>query len=286
MKRISSCPAFIDAHVHIESSMLVPSEFARLAVTHGTVATVSDPHEIANVMGIEGVKYMIENGKTVPFKFFFGAPSCVPATTFETSGAVSWLSGNRRTSENDRYSLLAEMMNFPGVLYENEEVMAKIALAKKYGKPIDGHAPGLKGDDAKKYIAAGITTDHECFTIEEAIEKIKLGMTIQIREGSAAKNFNSLYPLIDKYPDKVMLCTDDTHPNDLVKDHIRKLVKMGIDKGLNIFNVLRAATFNVVNHYKLSVGLLQKNDPADFIVVDNLDDVECSFHLYQWRTGG
>ena len=264
-------PGFIDAHVHIESSMLVPSEFARLAVTHGTVATVSDPHEIANVMGIEGVKYMIENGKTVPFKFFFGAPSCVPATSFETSGAVLGVSETEELLKMTDIHYLAEMMNFPGVLYDNDEVMAKIALAKKYGKPVDGHAPGLKGDDAKKYIAAGISTDHECFTIEEAVEKIKLGMTIQIREGSAAKNFNSLYPLIDKYPDKVMLCTDDTHPNDLVKDHIRKLVKMGIDKGLDKFNVLRAATFNVVSHYKLSVGLLQKNDPADFIVVDDLD---------------
>jgi|GEM_PF-7345 len=266
-------PGLIDAHVHIESSMLVPSEFAKLAVTHGTVATVSDPHEIANVCGIEGVKYMIENGKTVPFKFFFGAPSCVPATSFETSGAMLGVAETEEMLKMKDIYYLAEMMNFPGVLYDNEEVMAKLALAKKYGKPVDGHAPGLKGDDAKKYIAAGITTDHECFTKEEAVEKIKLGMIIQIREGSAAKNFNSLYELIDEYPDKVMLCTDDTHPNDLVKDHIRILIKMGLAKGLNLFNLLRASTYNVVKHYNLPVGLLQKNDAADFIIVDNLTDL-------------
>ena len=266
-------PGFIDAHVHIESSMLVPSEFARLAVSHGTVATVSDPHEIANVCGIDGVKFMIENGKTVPFKFFFGAPSCVPATSFETSGAVLGITETEELLEMKDIYYLAEMMNFPGVLFDDEEVMAKIALAKKHGKPIDGHAPGLRGDDAKKYISAGISTDHECSTIEEAIEKIKLGMIIQIREGSAAKNFNSLFKLIDAYPDQVMLCTDDTHPNDLLKDHIRKLIKMGIDKGVNIFNLLRAVTVNVVKHYNIKVGLLQKDDAADFIIVDNLTDL-------------
>jgi len=266
-------PGFIDAHVHIESSMLVPSEFARLAVTHGTVATVSDPHEIANVMGVEGVKFMIENGKTVPFKFYFGAPSCVPATSFESAGAVLGVAETEELLKMKDIYYLAEMMNFPGVLSGNEEVMAKLALAKKYGKPIDGHAPGLKGDDVKKYADAGITTDHECINTEEAIAKIQSGMIIQIREGSAAKNFNALYSLIDEYPDKVMLCTDDTHPNDLVKEHMGKLIKMGLAKGLNIFNLLRAVTLNVVNHYHLPVGLLQNNDPADFIIVDDLSNL-------------
>jgi adenine deaminase len=266
-------PGFIDAHVHIESSMLVPAEFARLAVIHGTVATVSDPHEIANVMGTEGVKYMIENGKKVPFKFYFGAPSCVPATSFETSGAVLGVKETEDLLKMKDIYYLAEMMNFPGVLYDNEEVMGKIALAKKYNKPIDGHAPGLKGDDVKKYFSAGITTDHECSTLEEAIEKIKLGMIIQIREGSAAKNFNALYKLIDEYPDQVMLCTDDTHPNDLMKDHIGKLIKMGLSKGLKFFNLLQASTLNIVKHYNIPVGLLQKNDPADFIIVDDLKNI-------------
>lgn len=265
-------PGFIDAHVHIESSMLVPAEFARLAVTHGTVATVSDPHEIANVVGIDGVKFMIGNGKEVPFKFYFGAPSCVPATSFETSGAVFGVTETEELLKMDDVYYLSEMMNFPGVIYDNEEVLAKISLAQKYGKPIDGHAPGLKGDHAKKYAAAGISTDHECFTKEEAVEKIKLGMTIQIREGSAAKNFNSLYEIIDEYPDNVMLCTDDIHPNDLLKDHIRKLIKMGIEKKLDLFNLLRAATYNVVKHYRLPVGLIQINDSADFIVVDDLKE--------------
>lgn len=265
-------PGFIDAHVHIESSMLVPAEFAKVAVAHGTVATVSDPHEIANVLGIEGVNFMIENGKKVPFKFFFGAPSCVPATSFETSGARLGVKETEELLKMDEIYYLAEMMNFPGVLNYNKEVMGKIELAKKYKKPIDGHAPGLKGADAKKYADAGISTDHECIDTEEAIEKIKAGMTIQIREGSAAKNFNALYKLIDEFPDKVMLCTDDTHPNDLLKDHMRKLIRMGIEKKLDLFNVLRAATVNVVNHYHLTVGLLQKNDPADFIIVDDLKD--------------
>jgi adenine deaminase len=266
-------PGFIDSHVHIESSMLVPSEFARLAVTHGTVATVSDPHEIANVCGIDGVKFMIDNGKTVPFKFYFGAPSCVPATSFETSGAVLGVKETEELLKMKDIYYLAEMMNFPGVLSGNEEVMAKLALARKYSKPVDGHAPGVKGNDAKKYADAGITTDHECINTEEAVEKIKAGMMIQIREGSAAKNFNALYKLIDEYPDKVMLCTDDTHPNDLLKEHIGKLIKMGLAKGLNLFNLLRAVTLNVVNHYNLPVGLLQKNDFADFIIVDDLTNL-------------
>ena len=266
-------PGFIDAHVHIESSMLVPSEFAKLAVIHGTVATVSDPHEIANVCGIDGINYMIENGKTVPFKFFFGAPSCVPATGFETSGAVINSKEIELLLKRDDIFYLSEMMNFPGVIYDDPEVHKKIEAARKLNKPIDGHAPGVTGEDLKKYFSTGITTDHECINKKEAVEKIKAGMMIQIREGSAAKNFNSLFELIDEYPDKVMLCTDDTHPNDLLKYHIGKLIKMGLDKGLNLFNLLRAVTVNVVKHYDLPVGLLQKNDPADFIIVDNMKDL-------------
>ncbi|PZP51679.1 MAG: adenine deaminase [Pseudopedobacter saltans] len=267
-------PGFIDAHVHIESSMLIPSEFARLAVTHGTVATVDDPHEIANVLGMEGVQYMIDNGKKVPFKFNFGAPSCVPATIFETAGASIDSSDVRKLLESNDIKYLAEMMNFPGVLHKDPEVLAKIAAAHELGKPVDGHAPGLRGDEAAQYAAAGISTDHECFTIEEALDKLKVGMHILIREGSAAKNFEALIDLIADYPDKIMFCSDDKHPDSLEAGHINALCKRAIAKGFDVFNVLKAACINPVHHYKLDVGLLQINDPADFIVVKDLKKFE------------
>ena len=265
-------PGLIDAHIHVESSMLVPSEFARLAVVHGTVGSVSDPHEIANVLGIPGVEFMIKNGKTVPFKFNFGAPSCVPATAFETSGANLGVEEISRLLEMNEIKYLSEMMNFPGVLYNDPEVLAKLALARDHGKPVDGHAPGVTGEQVEKYVGAGISTDHECFTIEEAYEKIGLGMKILIREGSAAKNFETLCPLIDEYPDSVMLCSDDKHPDDLAEGHINAEVKRAIGKGLNIMNVLRSCTVNPVRHYNLDIGLLQTGDPADFIIVDDLAD--------------
>ncbi|MFZ4398575.1 MAG: adenine deaminase [Bacteroidales bacterium] len=265
-------PGLIDAHVHIESSMIIPSEFARLAVVHGTVATVSDPHEIGNVLGMKGVKFMIENGKKVPFKFYFGAPSCVPATPFETSGASIGVDEIEELMSNPEIKYLSEMMNFPGVLFKDKDVMQKLAIASKYNKPVDGHAPGLKGEDANKYVVAGISTDHECFTIDEAIDKINSGMLIQIREGSAAKNFEALIGLLTTHPDSVMFCSDDKHPNDLVNGHINQLVKRAIGKGYNPFAVLRACTFIPVKHYNLEVGLLQLNDAADIIVVDNLQN--------------
>lgn len=263
-------PGFIDSHVHIESSMLVPSEFAKIAVVHGTVATVSDPHEIANVCGIEGVEYMIENGKTVPFKFHFGAPSCVPATIFETAGAaLDANSVDALLSKNDIY-YLSEMMNFPGVLNNDEEVFAKIYSAKKYNKPVDGHAPGVRGKDAKKYIDAGISTDHECFTEEEALDKLKYGMKILIREGSAAKNFEALINLLNDFEDEIMFCSDDKHPDSLVKSHINELCKRAVAKGIDVFKVLKAACINPVKHYKMDVGLLKSGDKADFILVEDL----------------
>jgi adenine deaminase len=263
-------PGFIDSHVHIESSMLVPSEFAKLAVVHGTVATVSDPHEIANVCGLEGVEFMIENGKTVPFKFNFGAPSCVPATIFETAGAELNAEAVKKLLEREEVKYLSEMMNFPGVLHGDVEVLAKIKAAHDLGKPVDGHAPGLRGEDAKRYIGAGISTDHECFTKEEAIDKLSFGMKIIIREGSAAKNFEALVDLIDEFPDMILLCSDDKHPDSLVDGHINQLCARAIAKGKNVFNVLKAACVNPVLHYKLDVGLLQTGDAADFIVVDDL----------------
>jgi adenine deaminase len=265
-------PGFIDAHIHIESSMLIPSEFARLAVTHGTVSTVSDPHEIANVLGVKGVEFMIENGKKVPFKFNFGAPSCVPATTFETAGATISPKDLQKLLQKDEIKYLAEMMNWPGVVYDDKEVYEKLEIAKKAGKPIDGHAPGLKGDLAKKYISAGISTDHECFTAEEALDKLRFGMKIIIREGSAAKNFNALVGLIDQHYEQMMFCSDDKHPDELELWHINKLVSRAVKQGNDVFKVLQMACINPVEHYKLDVGLLKVGDFADFAVVDNLEN--------------
>lgn len=263
-------PGFIDSHVHIESSMLIPSAFARLAVTHGTIGTVSDPHEIANVCGVDGVHYMIQNGKQVPFHFFFGAPSCVPATEFETAGAAIRSDAVEKLLSNPDIYYLSEMMNFPGVLFKDEEVLKKIAAAHKFGKPVDGHAPGLRGSQAKQYIEAGISTDHECFTKQEALDKLNYGMKILIREGSAAKNFEALYELIDEHAGMTMLCSDDKHPDSLLEGHINKLCARAVAKGLDVFNVLRAACINPVNHYKLPTGLLKVGDPANFIVVKDL----------------
>ena len=265
-------PGFIDSHVHVESSMLVPSEFAKLAVVHGTVATISDPHEIANVCGIEGVEFMIANGNTVPFKFNFGAPSCVPATIFETAGAALDSTAVDALLQKKEILYLSEMMNFPGVLFNDEEVMKKIASAKKYNKPVDGHAPGLRGADAKKYIDAGISTDHECFTAEEALDKLNFGMKILIREGSAAKNFEALIGLMNEYYQMMMFCSDDKHPDSLVDGHINQLCARAVAKGIDVFKVLQAACINPVLHYKMEVGLLKAGDDADFIVLENLID--------------
>ncbi|WP_100315301.1 adenine deaminase [Thermoflavifilum aggregans] len=265
------CPGFIDAHVHVESSLLTPAEFARLAVVHGTVATVSDPHEIANVLGIAGVEFMLENASRVPFKFFFGAPSCVPATRFETAGAVLDVHAVEQLLQKKDIWYLSEMMNFPGVLQQDPEVMGKIALARQYGKPVDGHAPGLRGEQARRYAEAGISTDHECTTLEEAQDKLNAGMHIIIREGSAARNFDALIPLLKAFPDRIMFCSDDKHPDSLIAGHINELVKRAFSKGHLLFDVLRAACLNPIRHYKLPVGCLQIGDPADFIVLDNFE---------------
>jgi adenine deaminase len=266
-------PGFVDAHIHIESSMVPPSEFARMAVCHGTVAAVSDPHEIANVMGVEGIDYMIRSGKRGHFKFFFGAPSCVPATPFETSGAVLDAATVAELMGRDDIYYLSEMMNYPGVLADDPEVMKKLKAAQAYGKPIDGHAPMVTGDDIKKYIGAGISTDHECYNLDDAKEKLHLGMKILIREGSAAKNFDALIPLMTPYPEMLMFCSDDKHPNDLIKGHINLLVKRALQRGYKLMDVLRAASLNAIRHYHLEVGLLQLGDDADFIVVDNPQDL-------------
>lgn len=264
-------PGLVDAHIHIESSMLVPAEFARMAVVHGTVAVVSDPHEIANVLGVKGIRYLIKNGKKVPFKFYFGAPACVPATGFETAGAELNVARIEVLFKRDGLQFLSEVMNYPGVLKGDPEVMAKIEIAQKYHKPIDGHAPGLSGRDLEAYLKAGITTDHEAFQMEEGLEKIKAGMKLLIREGTAAKNFNQLHDLIPEYSDNCMFCCDDKHPNDLLQGHINDLVKRALAKGYDKMQVLKCAAVNPVKHYGLKVGLLQKGDPADLVVIDDFD---------------
>lgn len=262
-------PGFVDSHIHIESSMLVPSAFARLAVQHGTVATVSDPHEIANVCGIEGVEFMIKDGEKVPLKFSFGAPSCVPATPFETAGAELDVEAVTKLLQRDDIYYLAEMMNWPGVLFDDPDVKAKIKVSLDLGKPVDGHAPGLRGKDAEKYVKAGISTDHECFTEEEALDKLKHGMKIAIREGSAAKNYEALIGLMKTHASEIMFCSDDKHPDDLVVGHINELAVRTLKRGYDLFDVLNSMCVIPVQHYKLPVGLLQESDPADFIVVDN-----------------
>jgi adenine deaminase len=265
-------PGFVDAHVHVESSMMVPSEFARFASVHGTVAAVSDPHEIANVLGVEGVQLMVENGRRVPFKFHWGAPSCVPATGFETAGATLDAAAVRGLFETFGLRYLSEMMNYPGVLSGDPDVLAKLEAAKSLGLPIDGHAPGLRGEEVRRYAAAGPSTDHECVALDEALEKIDAGMRILIREGSAARNFAALHSLLSIAPDRCMLCTDDLHPDNLVAGHIDRLVARAVAEGHDLMAVLRAATLNPVRHYRQPVGLLQPGDPADFIVVDDLRD--------------
>jgi adenine deaminase len=263
-------PGFVDAHVHIESSMLLPVEFAKLAVVHGTVATVSDPHEIANVMGLEGVEYMIENARHTPLSINFGAPSCVPATSFESAGATLDAKAVEHLLDRPDIRYLSEVMNYPGVLHADPEVMAKIQAAKDRGKAVDGHAPGLRGAEAAAYAAAGITTDHECFTAEEARDKLAAGMKIIIREGSAARNYAALHELIDEFPDRIMFCTDDSHPDDLMAGHINRIVQRALRDKHELFHVLRIASRNPVEHYGLDVGQLRVGDRADFIRVDDL----------------
>ncbi len=275
-------PPFVDAHVHIESAMLTPASFARLAVVHGTGATVSDPHEIGNVLGVEGVRYMIDNGREVPFYFCFGAPSCVPATPFETAGATIGPREVEKLLEDDAIGYLAEMMNWPGVLNQDQEVMEKIAIAKKLGKPVDGHAPGLHNVQARQYAAAGISTDHECFTAAEALDKLACGMKILIREGSAARNFDALSPLLHEHYQHMMFCSDDKHPDSLVDGHIDALVRRAVTQGIDVYKVLEAACLNPVAHYRIPMGQLSEGDPADFIVVNNLEEFSV---LETWLKG-
>jgi len=265
-------PGFVDSHIHIESSMLVPSEFARIAVQHGTVAAVCDAHEIANVLGVEGVKFMIRDGARTSMKFYFSAPSCVPATLYESSGAyISPDDIKELFKEFPQVKFLGEMMNYPGVIQRDPLVMQKIQIARDMGKVIDGHAPALLGDELKKYVSAGIGTDHECFTKEEALQKIALGMKIIIREGSAVKNFDELIDIAREHHANCAFCSDDKHPDELIKGHINELVNRALKRGIDTLSVFKMASLNPVKHYGLEMGLLQEGDLADFVIIDNLE---------------
>jgi len=275
-------PGLIDSHIHIESSMVTPSSFAEQAVSRGTTSVVSDPHEIANVLGIDGVSFMMKNAEIVPLKFWFGAPSCVPATKFESTGGIIDQSDIEELLSNEKIKFLAEMMNFPGVINDDTEVHNKLKAALKAGKPIDGHAPGLTGNDLKKYVESGITTDHECTSLREALEKIELGMKILIREGSAARNLSELKSLISTHPDMVMLCSDDLHPETLMGGHIDRLIIELLKEGFDLFKVIRSCTLNPVKHYSLDAGLLRAGDPADFVVLSNYMNMDI---LETWIDG-
>ncbi len=266
-------PGFIDAHVHIESSMLTPANFGRMVVKYGTVGIVTDPHEISNVLSIEGLKFMGKSIESSPIKCFPTIPSSIPATPFDVAGGVITATHVERLAATGRFVALSEVMNVPGVLFEDEEVMAKLATAKAYNLVIDGHAPSLVGDDLTKYINSGISTDHECVTLEEAQEKISKGMKILIREGSAAKNYETFKELIATNPDDIMFCTDDSHSDDIVAlGHIDKIVKRAVKDGFPLFDILKIACLNPINHYKLDLGTLRVGDRADFITVDDLEN--------------
>jgi adenine deaminase len=225
---------------------------------------------------------MLENAAQVPFKFNFGAPSCVPATTFETAGAEITVAEVEQLLDDPRIRYLSEMMNFPGILFGDPGCLAKVKAAHDRGKRVDGHAPGLRGEEAARYIAAGITTDHECFTKEEALDKLAAGAKIIIREGSAARNFDALYTLLGEFPGQSMLCSDDKHPDELLEGHINLLVRRAVERGIDVYDALRAACIVPIEHYGLEVGQLRVGDPADFIEVDSLTNFQV---LRTWTNG-
>lgn len=272
-------PGLVDSHVHIESSMLTPQKFAEMVIPHGTIGVVCDPHEIVNVLGMPGMEYMMEDADKSPLNFYFAVPSCVPATPFETSGAVVTAADILKVI--DKSVALAEMMNYPGVCMRLPEVMDKLNVAIEAGKPIDGHAPGLDGKDLELYASAGISTDHECFSLDEALKKIALGMKVLIREGSAARNLDALFPLMKSNPESVMACTDDAHPDDIrARGHIEKFYRRAVAEGVSVFDIFRILTLNPIEHYKLDCGALRIGDKADFVMVSDLEKYDvCRVYL-------
>jgi len=273
MKGRFVAPGFIDAHVHIESSMSCPAEFARCVLPHGTTTVAADPHEIANVLGAEGIGYMIDSSKDQPVNIYYTLPSCVPATDMETSGAKLGADDLLPFMNNSQIIALAEMMNFPGVIYRDNEVLRKIEGMKKQRKPVDGHAPGLTGRDLHAYISAGISSDHECTTEKEAKEKLNAGMHIMIREGTGAKNLKNLLPIINRQTSRrLMWCTDDRHPHDIIKEgHIDFIVRSAIRMGLDPLTAIQMATINTAEYFGLNnVGAIGPGRQADLVVFSDI----------------
>jgi len=264
-------PALVDAHIHIESSMLTPSRFAEVAVAHGTVAVVADPHEIANVLGVAGVEYMLRDASQVPLKFYFTAPSCVPAAPFESAGARLGAEEVAALLARDEVVALGEVMNFPGVVAGEPEVMAKLSAARRLGKPIDGHCPGLRGEALRRYVEAGISTEHECTSLEEAEEKAELGMKIMLREGSSARNLKALA----RFRGEAFLVSDDLHASDLLRGHVNRLLRRAVEEGIDELEAVRMVSLYPARHYRLNVGLLRPGDPADVVVVSDLRSFSC-----------
>jgi len=277
-------PAYIDGHVHIESSLVTPSQFALAAIPRGTCCVVADPHEIANVCGVEGIKYMIEDSARTPLKIYFMIPSCVPATNLETSGAKIGLKEIEELKGLKQILGLGEVMNFPGVIKGEEEVMAKIRACE--GMVIDGHAPGLRGEELCAYIAAGVMSDHESVTAEEAMEKISLGMWVMIREGSTAKNLSELAAIVSKgCPERVMLVTDDQHADDLLAEgHLDHVLRRAVEEGIDPVDAVRMVTVKPAEYFGLRrLGGVSPGKCADMVIVDDLKEFKAEMVFIDGR---
>jgi adenine deaminase len=273
-------PGLIDAHIHIESSLLSPSRFAEAAVPHGTTAVIADPHEIANVLGLEGIDYMVRDAAAVPLRFYFTAPSCVPATPFETSGAVLGPREVEKLLERDNFIALGELMNYPGAIRGDPDVIAKIDVARRLRKPVDGHCPLLSGEPLRAYVGLGISTDHECTTAAEALEKHALGMRVMVREGSVSKDLEALAPFARDH--EFLLVSDDLLLPDLLRGHLDRSLAAAVSLGIDPFRALRAATINPARHYGLPLGLLEAGRMADIVRVADLG----SFRILEVYIGG
>ena len=271
------CPGFIDGHIHIESTMLTPAELAKICLPHGTTAIVADPHEIANVCGITGIKYMLAASKNLPLKIYFNLPSCVPASPFDESSTTLFAKDLKPLYRDPNVLGLAEMMNFPGVIAKDEEIMQKISDAHSFNKIVDGHAPLLRGNELDSYISAGIQSDHECSQLDEAIEKLSKGQWIMIRQGTAAKNLNELLPLFSEpYSRRCLLVTDDIHPADINNNgEIDNIIRLAIKNGVSAITAIRMATIQAAQCFGLKrQGAIAPGYTADIIVLNNIENIE------------
>lgn len=278
-------PGFIDAHIHLESALVTPKEFAKAVLPHGTTTIVTDPHEIANVMGVKGIEYMLQATQTLPIDVRFMLPSCVPATRLDESGAELDYCAIDSYYENDRVEGLAEMMDYVGTINGDDNVLHKITAAQQYGKKIDGHAPGLEGKGLNAYIASGVYSDHECSDLADALAKLERGQHIMIREGTAAHNLDALLPLLTpKYCDRCLFCTDDKHPNDLLKNgHIDYIIKRAISAGVDPLIAVKCATYNTAQYFQFNDrGAIAPGYLADLVIIDCFD----TFHILEVYKSG